>query len=99
MTTVLSNFIDGAAASADGRVSDLIDPTSEEVFATAPVSSEAEVDAACHAAAQAFETWRETTPRERRRARLRRARGVEAHAGEPGEGETRTTGKPKALVE
>ena len=47
--TVLHNFIAGAAAEpADGRYADLIDPTTGEVFASAPVSGQADVDRAMH---------------------------------------------------
>src|SRR3978361_1243469 len=61
---VLHNFIDGAAVEpADGRYVDLIDPSTGEVFASAPVSGEADVDRAMGAAAKAFEKWRDTTPR------------------------------------
>ncbi len=53
---VLHNFVDGAAVEpADGRYADLIDPSTGEVFAAAPVSGEADVDQAMRAARTAFE--------------------------------------------
>jgi betaine-aldehyde dehydrogenase len=99
MTRAISNFIDGQPAAADGRTTDLIDPVTEEVFAKAPLSSEEDVDAACRAAARAFETWSLTTPSERQRALLRIADAIEERASELVEVESENTGKPKALVE
>ncbi|HEV8172603.1 MAG TPA: gamma-aminobutyraldehyde dehydrogenase [Actinoplanes sp.] len=101
MTTksVLHNFIDGAAVEpADGRYEDLIDPSTGEVFASAPVSGETDVDRAMAAAARAFEKWRETTPSERQRALLRFADAVEARADELVAAEVQNTGKPVALT-
>ena len=97
--SVLHNFIDGAAVEpADGRYADLIDPSTGEVFASAPVSGEADVDRAMRAAATAFDTWRETTPSERQRALLKFADAVEARADELVAAESQNTGKPLALT-
>ena len=101
MTTksVLHNFIDGAAVEpADGRYEDLIDPSTGEVFASAPVSGEADVDRAMQAAARAFEKWRDTTPSDRQRALLRFADAVDARADELVAAEVQNTGKPIALT-
>ncbi|GAA3343577.1 gamma-aminobutyraldehyde dehydrogenase [Amorphoplanes nipponensis] len=96
---VLTNFIGGAAAEpADGRYEDLIDPSTGEVFAAAPVSGPADVDRAMQAAATAFETWRDTTPGERQRALLRFADAVEARADELVAAESQNTGKPLGLT-
>src|SRR4051812_16493904 len=96
---VLTNFIDGAAAEpADGRYEDLIDPSSGEVFAAAPVSGQADVDRAMQAAAKAFGTWRDTTPSDRQRALLRFADAVEARADELVAAESQNTGKPLGLT-
>jgi betaine-aldehyde dehydrogenase len=98
VTRVLSNFVDGQTDSPDGQVMDLVDPVSEEVFAQAAVSSEREIDAACRAAARAFETWGRTTPSERQLALLKIADAIEARAEELVAVESENTGKPKALV-
>ncbi|NUT32772.1 MAG: gamma-aminobutyraldehyde dehydrogenase [Hamadaea sp.] len=99
MDRVLRNFINGEqVAPADGRHADLIDPTTGEVFASAPVSTAEDVDLAMRAAATAFETWRDTTPSERQRALLRIADAVEAHAEELVALESQNTGKPLALT-
>src|SRR3954471_22871427 len=97
--TVLHNFIDGAAAEpVDGRYADLIDPTTGEVFASAPVSGPEDVDRAMRAAATAFDKWRTTTPSDRQRALLKFADAVEARADELVAAESRNTGKPIGLT-
>ncbi|GIF05653.1 gamma-aminobutyraldehyde dehydrogenase [Actinoplanes siamensis] len=95
----LHNFIGGAAvAPAGGRYSDLVDPATGEVFASAPVSGPEDVDRAMSAAATAFEGWRDTTPADRQRALLKFADAVEARAGELVAAESRNTGKPLGLT-
>jgi betaine-aldehyde dehydrogenase len=97
--SVLHNFIDGAAVEpVDGRYADLVDPATSEVFASAPVSGEADVDRAMRAAANAFEKWRDTTPSERQRALLKFADAVEARADELVAAESQNTGKPIGLT-
>ncbi len=98
MTKVLTNFVDGQTAALNGRDMDLVDPVTEEVFAKAAVSSEEEIDAACQAAARAFESWGQTTPSERQLALLKIADAIEARAEELVAVESENTGKPKALV-
>jgi betaine-aldehyde dehydrogenase len=98
MTKVLTNFVDGQTAALDGNDMDLVDPVTEEVFAKSAVSSEQEIDAACKAAAHAFESWGQTTPSERQLALLKIADAIEARAEELVAVESENTGKPKALV-
>jgi len=98
MTKVLTNFVDGQTAVLDGNDMDLVDPVTEEVFAKAAVSSEQEIDAACQAAARAFESWGQTTPSERQLALLKIADAIEARAQQLVAIESENTGKPKALV-
>ena len=52
---------------------DIVNPSTGEVYASAPQSDETDVDLACKAAGEAFETWRWTTPSERQRALLKLA--------------------------
>jgi betaine-aldehyde dehydrogenase len=95
----LRNFINGESVDAvDGRTSDLVDPTTGEVFGTAPISSAEDVDRAYSAAATAFESWRDTTPSERQRALLSIADVVEAHADELVALESQNTGKAIAVT-
>ena len=93
------NFVNGVSVDAkDGRTSDLVDPTTGEVFATAPVSSKADIDAAYAAAAEAFQTWGNTTPSERQKALLKIADALESHADELIALESQNTGKPLAVT-
>ena len=99
MVQELQNFIGGqwTDMSFDKR-SELIDPSTGEVFATAPVSGETEVDAAVQSAAAAFEKWRDTTPGERSLALIRIADAIEARADEFVKAEAQNTGKPIGLT-
>jgi betaine-aldehyde dehydrogenase len=95
----LQNFVNGKFTDAgDGRTSDVIDPSTGEVYAHAPISSRQDVDAAMQAAANAFEGWRDATPSERSLALIRLADAIEQRADELIEAETRNTGKPVALT-
>jgi len=95
----LRNFIGGQWTDmAFDRRSELIDPSTGEVFATAPVSSEVEVDAAVASAADAFPGWRDATPAERSLALLRIADAIEARADQFVKAESQNTGKPLALT-
>jgi len=95
----MQNFIAGASVDAvDGKTSDVIDPSTGEVYAQAPLSGATDVDNAVRAARAAFETWRDTTPSERQRALLRIADAVEARADEIVAVESRNTGKPIQLT-
>jgi betaine-aldehyde dehydrogenase len=96
---VLRNFINGGHVEpADGGYADLIDPSTGDVFAAAPVSTATDVDRAISAAATAFESWRDTTPSERQRALLKLADAIEARADELVDAECRNTGKPRGLT-
>jgi betaine-aldehyde dehydrogenase len=95
----LQNFIGGqwTDTSYDKRA-ELVDPSTGEVFATAPVSSETEVDAAVQSAAAAFDGWRDATPSERSLALIRIADAIEARADEFVKAESQNTGKPIGLT-
>ncbi len=93
------NFINGEwVGAADGATTDIINPSTGQVFATAPLSGTADLDAAYSAASTAFETWGHTTPSERQRAMLRIADALESRAQEFVEVESENTGKPLALT-
>ena len=95
----ISNVVGGREVpAADGRTMDLVDPSTGEVFGSAPLSGPEDVDAAVRAAAEAFESWRDTTPSERQRALLRIADAFEARAEELVAAESRNTGKPLQLT-
>jgi betaine-aldehyde dehydrogenase len=95
----LQNFVGGHDTDfAHDERSDLIDPSTGEVFATAPISREAEVTAAFAAASDAFEGWRNTTPAERSLALLKIADTIEEKAEQLVAVESQNTGKPIALT-
>jgi betaine-aldehyde dehydrogenase len=95
----LQNFVDGQYRdSADGETLALVNPATAEVFAEAPVSSQADIDSACAAARRAFETWRDTTPSERQLALLKIADAIEDRADELVRLESENTGKPLQLT-
>ncbi|WP_457188139.1 gamma-aminobutyraldehyde dehydrogenase [Nocardioides sp. P5_E3] len=87
-------YVDGSA----GATSDVVDPTTGQVVAQAPVSGAEEVDAAYEAADRAFGEWGRTTPSERQQALLKIADAIESHAEELIDLESANTGKIKALT-
>lgn len=96
---VLRNFIDGEYREAASQArSDIVNPTTGQIVASAPVSNEQDVDAAYAAASRAFETWRDSTPSQRQRALLQFADAVEARADELVALESQNTGKPIGLT-
>ena len=99
MANDLQNFIGGQWTDLSyDRRADIIDPSTGEVFATAPISADAEVDAAVSSAAEAFPGWRDSTPAERSLALLRIADAIEARADEFVKAESQNTGKPLGLT-
>ena len=99
MANDLQNFVGGQWTDlAYDQRADIIDPSTGEVFATAPVSGAAEVDAAVASAAEAFPGWRDATPAERSLALLRIADALEARADEFVKAESQNTGKPIGLT-
>lgn len=95
----LDNHIDGkAVAPLSGEYTDVIDPTTGQAYVRAPLSGQADVDAAFQAAARAFTSWKRTTPGERSLLLFRVADALEARKDEFVEAECRNTGKPVAFV-
>lgn len=95
----LRNYINGAFVDArDGRTLAVVDPTSGAAYASSPLSGTADVDAAMTAAADAFPTWRDSTPSTRQTLLLKIADAVEARADELVEAECRNTGKPRRVT-
>ena len=96
----LENFIAGERrAPTDGRTSDLVDPSTGEVFAPAPVScGRRRRRRAARPPPRRSRRWRDTTPAERQLALLRIADALEARADEFVDAELQNTGKPTALT-
>ncbi|HEY5319568.1 MAG TPA: gamma-aminobutyraldehyde dehydrogenase [Galbitalea sp.] len=95
----LRNFINGeyVQANADSSFA-VIDPATEETYASSPVSSKQDVDSAFTAAEAAFEGWGESTPAERQLALFRIADAMEARADEFADLESKDTGKPRGSL-
>ncbi|WP_455361500.1 aminobutyraldehyde dehydrogenase [Streptomyces sp. SYSU K21746] len=92
------NHIGGAdLPAASGEVMELTNPSTGEVHRGAPRSGRADTDAACEAAAAAFEYWSTTTPAVRQRALLSIADAMEARADDLVTAEVGDTGKPPEL--
>ena len=89
----LLNVVGGASVAAtDGRTTDLVNPTTGEVYATAPLSSAGDVDRAYAAAAEAFDGVARQHPvraAEGDAGHRRPARGARRRAGRPRVGEHR----------
>jgi betaine-aldehyde dehydrogenase len=93
------NVINGELVdSASGETYDVVDPTTGEVYAQAPMSRREDVDRAYAAADAAFESWGRTTPQERGNALLRIAHAIEERVEEINAVECRDTGKPLGLT-
>jgi betaine-aldehyde dehydrogenase len=93
------NIINGEVQqAADGELMDIVNPSTGEVYATAPNSSAVDVDLAYQAAGAAFEKWRWSTPSERQRALLKLADVIEENATELVAIESENTGKPIGLT-
>jgi betaine-aldehyde dehydrogenase len=95
----LRNFVNGEyVETAEGVTSDLVNPTTGEVFAQAPISHQVDIDRAYAAASAAFEGWGTSTPSERQQALLKIADAVEARADDIVAAEVENCGKPTALT-
>ncbi|HEX4470659.1 MAG TPA: aldehyde dehydrogenase family protein, partial [Nocardioides sp.] len=93
------NVINGELVdSASGETYDIVDPTTGEVYAQAPLSGAEDVDRAYAAADSAFETWGQTTPQDRGNALLNIARAIEERIEEINAVECQDTGKPLGLT-
>src|SRR4029079_18263329 len=93
------NVINGELVdSVSGETYDVIDPTTGEVYAAAPMSGAEDIDRAYTAAAAAFESWGDSTPQDRATAMLRLAEAMDARRDEINEVECKDTGKPLHLT-
>ncbi len=95
----LRNFVNGEYVDQlEGNTSQVINPSTGEPYADAPISGPADLDAAFAAASTAFEGWRNSTPSERSLAMFRIADAIEARAAEIIATEVENTGKPIGLT-
>jgi aldehyde dehydrogenase (NAD+) len=77
---------------------DVVDPTTETVYATIPDAAPADVDVAVAAARAAFEPWWDTEPAGRAAILRRAAAQIEARGDELAEIEAHEIGMPKHLA-
>ena len=78
---------------AEGATEEIVNPATGDVIATAPLSGEADVDAAVKAAGRAFPEWSETPPGERALALLKIADALEGAERRAGDLESLNVGK------
>ncbi|GAA0299387.1 gamma-aminobutyraldehyde dehydrogenase [Kineococcus aurantiacus] len=98
METLL-NVVDGESVpAADGATTDVVNPATGAVYATAPRSSAQDVQTAYAAAEKAFSSWGRTTPAERQKFLLDLADAIEDRAEEFVAAEVENTGKPVSLT-
>jgi acyl-CoA reductase-like NAD-dependent aldehyde dehydrogenase len=98
MKTFHKLYIDGAwVAPAGSDTLDVIDSTSEEVYATIPAGTPADIDRAVAAAQAGFPAWAETTAPERGKLLLRVAEELEARKDELADVISHEVGMPKGL--
>lgn len=94
-----NNYINGKQVAAqDGRTTPVIDPVTGKQYANAALSGPADVDSAMKAAADAFESWKHSTPSVRQKAINDIADAMEANMTELIEAEIENTGKPRAIT-
>ncbi|MFP5311547.1 MAG: aldehyde dehydrogenase family protein, partial [Actinomycetes bacterium] len=99
MVQTLQNFINGKFVTPAGStLLDIVNPTNGEVVAHAPVSVQADVDAAMAAAKDAFRTWKHVTPGQRQLMLLKLADAVEANSDELVEAQHHNTGQVRSLI-
>ncbi|HWN34307.1 MAG TPA: gamma-aminobutyraldehyde dehydrogenase [Pseudonocardia sp.] len=97
--TQLSNFIGGEfVAPSEGTYTDVVNPSTGAVYASAPLSTGPDIDAAFTAAQRAFKDWRKTTPGDRMNYLLKMADAIEANGERLVAAEAENTGKPLALT-
>ena len=95
----LQNFVGGKYVTpAASGVSDVINPSTEEVYAHAPVSGAEDVNHAFETAHAAFKEWSQVTPAERQLALFRIADELEKHADKAADLESENTGKPRTTL-
>jgi aldehyde dehydrogenase (NAD+) len=94
-----SIFVDGEWQASDGTSAiAVIDPATEEPFASVPAGTASDVDRAAHAAADALDGWSRSTPSERAAVLERMADGIEARADEITRTIVREVGQPERLA-
>ncbi len=87
-------LINGQLVNGDGPAQAVFNPALGRVLVEINEASEAQIDAAVRAADNAFETWSQTTPKERSLLLLKLADIIEARGEELAKLESDNCGKP-----
>ena len=91
-------LIGGELVAGDGAATPVLDPATGKEVASVNEASPAQIEAACAAAGEAFESFGQTTPAERFAMLLAIADAIEAHNDELAELESLDCGKPFAAA-
>jgi aminobutyraldehyde dehydrogenase len=91
-------LINGKLVAGEGKVEEVLDPSTGKVLAKVPEASRGQVDAAVKAAAAAFDGWSRTPPRDRAALLLKLADRIEADGEAFARLESRNCGKPYAAA-
>ncbi|MEY4398241.1 MAG: hypothetical protein RLZ53_817 [Actinomycetota bacterium] len=95
----LTNIIGGkAVAPKSGKYTDVVNPATGKVYAQAPLSNQADINAAFRAAEAAFPVWSNFTPSQRQLALLKIADELEKNAKAFAKAESENCGKPIATL-
>ena len=95
----LTNIIGGkAVAPKSGKYTDVVNPATGKVYAQAPLSNQADINAAFRAAEAAFPIWSNFTPSQRQLALLKIADELEKNAKAFAKAESENCGKPIATL-
>ncbi len=95
-----SFYIDGAWVKPTGSETlDVTDSTTEDVFATIPAGTPADVDRAVQAAHRAFPSWAATPPKDRGAFLQKITEGLQARSGEIADIISHEVGMPRGLSE
>src|SRR3546814_19088318 len=92
------HVINGTCESPAGRLSVLVDPVTDNVYARAAVGSADDVDRACRSSAKAARSWRRSPPAPRQELLLALAHPPESTTNFFFEVQCRTTGNPHTPV-
>jgi len=97
---ITQNFINGKFVEAvSGATDDIIDPATGQLIAKVPSCGKEDADLAVAAAKAAFETWGNTTPRERSEAIYAMALAIEENITELKVLESQNVGKPVSIID
>ncbi|MBM3109417.1 gamma-aminobutyraldehyde dehydrogenase [Pseudomonas sp. P66] len=91
-------LINGQLVAGEGNALAVLNPALGSVLVEINEASEAQVDAAVRAADRAFESWSQTTPKDRSLLLLKLAQSIEAHGEELARLESDNCGKPYAAA-